>query len=162
MTLLNGVQNLSTDTFNHAVAICVLNEQANCGDSTKARALFALQLVVSLVALPILLLLGTISLAVRACQGEGKEAAKELWSCLKHHVGVVIPTSFVGIVAPLKTTENVVKSLLKCTTSVTKEEEEMTEEEFFLEAPQICRILKAIAEREISLASAEEREFRRA
>ena len=114
MTLLNSVQNFSTKPFVEAYATCINHEEATIGESIQTRALFVVQLIVSLVALPIVLVLGLISLAVRAGQGEGKAAANELWHGLKEHLIVTIPTSIIGTVAPLTVTNEVGVNLMKC------------------------------------------------
>ena len=114
MTLLSSVQNYSTKPFDSAFTIAIENKEAACGKSLQARALFVTQLITSIVALPIILLIGLISLAVRACQGEGKEAAEELLMCLKEHFVITIPTSLVGIFAPLSATKDVGIALINC------------------------------------------------
>ena len=114
MTLLSSVQNYSTKPFDSAFTTAIENKEATCGQSVQARALFVTQLIISIVALPIILLIGLISLAVRATQGEGKEAAEELWMCLKEHLAVTIPTSLVGIFAPLNATKDAGIALINC------------------------------------------------
>jgi hypothetical protein len=68
----------------------------------------------SLIALPIILVLGLISLMFRACAGEGKDAWNEMILSFKSHIYVMIPTSVVGIFTPLKTSNSVRESLVEC------------------------------------------------
>jgi hypothetical protein len=109
MTILRSLNNLTT-LPSESIIKTVVNEHPNnigCGESTKIRLLFALQLIVSLVALPVLLVVGLISFVFRACAGEGKEALNELGRVLKEHILIAIPTSAVGIFASLETTGEV-------------------------------------------------------
>ncbi len=124
MTLLNSVQNISVKPFDHAIGTIEPYGDVSCGQSIKARALFVIQAIVSLVALPIILLLGVFSLAVRTCQGEGKVAANELWDSLKMHIAVVLPTSLIGPFIPLSATLDVLTTLSNCSFPNAGESEE--------------------------------------
>ena len=130
MTLLNSVQNISVKPFQNAIETLAPLGDVSCGQSIKARALFLIQAIISLVALPIILLLGTISLTVRTCQGKGKVAANELWDSLKMQVAVVIPTSLVGPFIPASATLDVFTSLLSCTFPIIDEYEESLNSRF--------------------------------
>ena len=79
------------------------NPDQSCLRSAVARLLFVAQLIVSLIALPLLLIIGFISFAFRACAGEGKDALNELGYVLKEHILVAIPTSAAGIFVSLET-----------------------------------------------------------
>lgn len=114
MTLFRTVQINSVKPLLNAMETVENYESATCGESIKARALLTIQAIISLVALPIILLLGLISLAVLTCKGEGKKAANELWNCLKAHVVVAIPTSIIGPFIPLSATLDVANCLRDC------------------------------------------------
>jgi hypothetical protein len=104
MTLLQSINNLSLTPIEYTTDVAMDFENASCFQSIKARGAAALQIVVSLLALPIILAIGLLSAAFRVFQGEGKQAILELWGNLKQHVIYAIPTAFVGIFAPLETT----------------------------------------------------------
>jgi hypothetical protein len=112
MTLLQSINNLTLKPIEYTTDVAMDFENASCFQSTKARGSAALQIVVSLLALPILLAIGLLSAAFRVFQGEGKQAMLELWSNLKQHVVYAIPTAFVGIFAPLETTSKVASTQL--------------------------------------------------
>lgn len=83
--------------------------------SVKTRMCFLAQFIVSLVALPVILLVGLVTAAVKAISREdGVQPLKDMLEALKNHVAVVIPTSFVGVIAPLTWSGSLAKNLSDC------------------------------------------------
>ena len=109
MTLLQSLNEISKKPFlcSMDIASRYTDPDTNCAKSALARLILVAQLIVSLIALPLLLVIGLISFAFRACAGEGKKALNELGSALKEHILVVIPTAAAGIFVSLETTMDV-------------------------------------------------------
>ena len=108
-SVLNGVQQVFTfpmdkTGFLNEKTTPEMLENASIFESIGTRALFVLQIVASIVALPIILLLGIIDSFVYLCKGEGAKGLKEMTNSFTQHLLVALPISLLGIFAPLKTT----------------------------------------------------------
>lgn len=90
-----------------------------CFDSFKVRMLSIAQLIMSIVALPIILIVGLIAAGINAILGDYNQDLDLMWMMLKVHVIVMIPTSAVGIFAPLTTTADVGVAQMKCLLNTT-------------------------------------------
>ena len=109
MTLLQSLDEVSKKPFlcSMNIASQYTDPDTNCAKPTLARLILVAQLIVSLIALPLLLVIGVISFAFRACASEGKEALNELGYVFKEHILVIIPTAAAGIFVSLETTMDV-------------------------------------------------------
>ncbi len=114
MTLLNSINTAAIEPSQYATKVASNYKTATCGESITARILFVAQLIMSVIALPIILVLGLISTIVQAFDGKGGDACNEWGKFLKQHLFILIPTSFVGIFAPLEATDSCFHSTSKC------------------------------------------------
>ncbi len=112
MSLLEVIQDCSTFAGN-----CIQIEEAEKMTGCQAmgvRALSALQLIVSIVATPLILVVGLLeALFIRSFQGEFRKGMTELGNCLKFHLLLAIPVAAHGMLLPLSKTERFIERQLK-------------------------------------------------
>lgn len=120
-------------------------------ESALARLISLAQLVISVIALPVILLVGLVEAAIRARKGEGCEALAEMGSYLKSHALIGIPTSFIGIFAPLATTGKVYAALKSAFENTSSNDEIDVEEIMFGKEFSLMRELEGRKEYEASL-----------
>lgn len=91
------------------------NDETTAGQSVFARMCFLAQIISSLVALPIILLVGLATAFINLCSGEKVGPAFTMMADkLKLTQLFALPMSLVGVFAPLKTTEEFGNSLNNC------------------------------------------------
>jgi hypothetical protein len=114
MSFLKSINTFTIEPSQYATEVAAKGQNATFGESISARLLFVAQLVMSIIALPIILAIGLIAALVQSCNGNGKEGFNELGDFLKQHLLILIPTSAVGIFAPLEATNSCFNSQKKC------------------------------------------------
>lgn len=131
MRVLEPLQNFSMKPAQWISDQEIDTENASTCTSVKARLMAAVQLIISLVALPIILLVGLVQAAVNSKNDEGRKTLKDMVDCLKWHVLFAIPSAAVGIFASLEKTEEIAGNLLdNFKRSVEQDDEEGEEEPF--------------------------------
>ncbi len=90
-------------------------KEPTCGQSILARLCFLAQIISSLIAIPILLVVGLSTAVVRLFEGENVcDAFSAMGKSLRSAVLFSIPVSFVGVFAPLETTGNFARDYEAC------------------------------------------------
>ncbi len=81
-------------------------EDISCLGSIRNRFYFVIQLIVSLIALPVLLLIGLFEIPIDSCRGANwRVTVLEVAYDLRVHFLYLVPISFIGIFIPLSTTK---------------------------------------------------------
>ncbi len=78
------------------------------------RFLYVAQVLMSIVALPFILLFGLIEAGFRLFKGEGAEAMSNLGNALKYHLILAIPGSIIGAIAPFDLSKKCLETLSDC------------------------------------------------
>ena len=110
MTIVDSITNFSLIPISTAHPIRKNHKNSSCIDSIIARGCFALQVITSAIALPIIFAVGLLSGMLRGCCEKGKENLKEMVEGLVANL-IAIPISIIGIIAPLSTTNSVLNCI---------------------------------------------------
>ena len=113
MAIVESILEYSLKPCNIALETVKNHKSSSCLDSITARLLFAANLIISAIALPIILIVGLISTIVDASQGEGLRSLVETICTLLITIKT-LPISIIGIIAPLSATEYIEKRLDCC------------------------------------------------
>jgi hypothetical protein len=117
MSAIDYVSALFLKPFNSSVLdkCRSIPEKASCFDSIKARLYFVAQVIASVIALPIILILGIFTSLIHLVQCKSlNPICTQLKESFKFHALMAIPISLIGIFAPLTTTRNFGNSLDAC------------------------------------------------
>ncbi len=107
------VQKYSMTVSDYSHDMKVDPQTATCWDSVKVRTLATIQLIISVLALPIVLIVGLITAIVRPKNDADESTLGNMVNYLKWHVLFSIPSSAVKIFTPLTTSEEISSNLLK-------------------------------------------------
>lgn len=115
MPLLHSVHAMAKRPIEQIGSIKDLQSEAiSDGESIGMRLLFALQIITSIVALPIILVIGLLEAAIQSCRGKGTETIIELGNALKYHLIYALPGSIAGLALPLETAQSALKAQEEC------------------------------------------------
>lgn len=88
--------------------------ELSCSQSLISRLLHVAQLISSLVALPILFMIGLSEATIQLCKGDQGHGFKLFVQSLKKHLALRIPISVIGLFAPRSTTIKCEDSFSHC------------------------------------------------
>jgi hypothetical protein len=134
MSLLEIVQNCSMTPGDW---ITIEDGPISVGQSASIRAMAALQLIVSLIALTLIIIVGTIEAIYRTVKGEFKQAIAEMGNCLKFHLLLSIPASAHAVFFPIEKTKMFIEEQLNFLTECLIDPDNIHQAKAIFEAKKI-------------------------